>query len=169
MPSIQNRCAELGNSIKQTLSKWEDVQLPLLPQDEEKLRQDHARLIFERDSLEEASILLAEQLTKQGSIQEATEVREVAKNMQQEIAELKFKHRDTLGAPSRPASVVSSMHSGRSVASSIHSSASSAERKKIALADAAALKARLAYEAKAKEVEHEISNLEIDEDLERKD
>ena len=77
--SSQNICAELNNSIKQTISKWEDVQLPLLPQDEEKLRQDYARLIFERDSLVEASILLAEQLTKQGSIQEATEVREVAK------------------------------------------------------------------------------------------
>ena len=87
--------------------------------------------------------------------------------MQQEIAEIKFKHRDTLGAPSRPASEVSSMHSERSVESSIHSSASSAERKKIARADAAALKARLAYDAKAKEVEEEISNLEIDEELEK--
>ena len=37
-PLIQNRCAELSNSIKQTLSKWDDVQLPLLPEDEALLR-----------------------------------------------------------------------------------------------------------------------------------
>ena len=115
-----------------------------------RLREDYEKLTTERDELVEDSILLAEQLNKKGSMQEAKEVREVAKNMQQEIAEIKFKHRDTLGAPSRPASVVSSMHSERSVSSSIHSSASSAERQKIALADAAALKARLAYDAKAK-------------------
>ena len=119
----------------------------MLPEDEEHLRTDYEKLTTERDELVENSILLAEQLNKKGSIQEANEVREVAKNMQQEMAEIKFKHRDTLGAPSRPASEISSVYSGRSVASSIHSSASSAERRKNAKADAAALKARLEYEA----------------------
>ena len=85
-PLIQNRCAELINSIKQTLSKWDDVQLPLLPEDEEHLRTDYEKLTTERDELVEDSILLAEQLNKKGSIQEAKEVREVAKNMQQEMS-----------------------------------------------------------------------------------
>ena len=79
-PLIQNRCAELRNSIKQTLSKWEEVQLPLLPEDEEKLREDYENLTTERDELVEDSILLAEQLNKKGSIQEPKEVREVDKH-----------------------------------------------------------------------------------------
>ena len=78
-PLIQNRCVELCNSIKQTLSKWDEVQLPLLPEDEEHLRADYEKLTTERDELVEDSILLAEQLITKGSIQEAKKVTEVAK------------------------------------------------------------------------------------------
>ena len=79
----QNRCAELSNNIKETLSEWEKVQLPLLPEDEEKLQKAYETLKAEKDELVNSSALLVEQLNKKGSVQEAKEVREVAAAIQQ--------------------------------------------------------------------------------------
>ena len=60
--TIQNRCAELSHNIKEKLSEWEKVQLPLLPEDEENLRKNYETLIAEKDELVKNSALLIEQL-----------------------------------------------------------------------------------------------------------
>ena len=136
------------------------MSLPLSKEDESELRVDYGKKKVYKTEFGNASETLAELLSKKGSTQEAKETRDNAAAIQQEIVKFKFQHRATLGTVSRASSIASSRRSNKS--SSIHSSASSAEKRKIAAADAAALKASLEYEEQASAMEMESERMDME-------